>query len=270
VSPTLISNVTESVMEEVKAWQTRPLDAVYPILYLDAIVVKVKENKQVINKAFYLALGVNLEGQKELLGIWTSQNEGAKFWLSVLTEIKNRGVQDVFIACVDGLTGFPDAIGAVFPKTTVQLCIVHTIRNSLRYVSYKDRKAVVLDLKNIYQAMTADEAEQALHLFGEKWDKQYPSISKIWIDRWVNIVPFFAYPSEIRKVIYTTNAIESLNMTIRKAIKNKRFFQSDESAFKMLYLALQNIMKKWTMPMHNWNAAMNRFNIEFSGRMPSS
>lgn len=268
VSPTLISNVTEAVMEEVKAWQSRSLDAVYPIVYMDAIVVKIKDNKQVINKAIYLVLGVNMEGKKELLGMWVSQNEGAKFWLSVLTEIRNRGVQDIFISCVDGLTGFPDAIEAVFPKTTVQLCIVHLIRTSLRYVSYKDRKEVVADLKTIYQARTLEEAEFALQSFSEKWDHQYPAISKTWFDRWVNVIPFFAYPNEIRRVIYTTNAIESLNMTLRKVTKNKRFFPSDEAAFKQLYLSLQQIMKKWTMPIHNWSSAMNRFNIEFSDRMP--
>jgi transposase-like protein len=235
---------------------------------MDALVVKIKDNKQVINKAIYLVLGVNLEGKKELLGMWVSQNEGSKFWLSVLTEIKNRGVQDIFISCVDGLTGFPDAIEAVFPKTTVQLCIVHLIRTSLRYVSYKDRKEVVKDLKTIYQALTIEEAESGLQAFSEKWDRQYPSISKTWFDRWVNVIPFFAYPAEIRKVIYTTNAIESLNMTLRKVTKNKRFFPSDEAAFKQLYLSLQKIMKKWTMPIRNWPSAINRFNIEFSDRMP--
>ena len=268
ISPTLISNVTEAVMDEVKGWQSRSLDPIYPIVYMDALVVKIKDNKQVINKAIYLVLGVNMEGKKELLGMWVSQNEGSKFWLSVLTEIKNRGVQDIFISCVDGLTGFPDAIEAVFPKTTVQLCIVHLIRTSLRYVSYKDRKEVVKDLKTIYQALTLEEAESALQDFSEKWDRQYPSISKTWFDRWVNVIPFFGYPAEIRKVIYTTNAIESLNMTLRKVTKNKRFFPSDEAAFKQLYLSLQNIMKKWTMPIRNWSSAMNRFNIEFADRMP--
>jgi len=270
VSPTMVSNVTEAVMDEVKAWQSRALDPIYPIVYMDAIVVKIKDNKQVINKAIYLVLGVNMEGKKELLGMWVSQNEGAKFWMSVLTEIKNRGVEDIFITCVDGLTGFPDAIEAVFPMTTVQLCIVHMIRNSLRYVSYKDRKGVVNDLKTIYQAMTLEEAELALQSFSEKWDGQYPSISKTWFDRWVNVIPFFAYPAEIRKVIYTTNAIESLNMTLRKVTKNKRFFPSDEAAFKQLYLSLQQIMKKWTMPIRNWPSAMNRFSIEFADRMPSN
>ncbi len=268
ISPTLISNVTEAVMDEVKGWQSRTLDAVYPIVYMDALVVKIKENKQVINKAIYLVLGINMEGQKELLGMWVSQNEGSKFWMSVLTELKNRGVQDIFIACVDGLSGFPEAIEVVFPRTTVQLCIVHIIRTSLRYVSYKDRKGIAKDLKTIYQALTVEEAELALQAFAEKWDRHYPSISKTWSERWANIIPFFAYPPEIRRVIYTTNAIESLNMTLRKVTKNKRLFPSDEAAFKQLYLSLQQIMKKWTMPIHNWGCALNRFSIEFPDRMP--
>lgn len=268
VSPALISTVTEEVMEEVRAWQNRTLESVYPIVYLDALVIKIKDNKQVINKAIYVALGVNCQGSKEVLGLWVSQNEGSKFWLSVLTELKNRGLQDIFIICIDGLSGFPEAIEVVYPKTTVQLCIVHLIRNSLRYVSYKDRKAVVLDLQAIYRAKTLDEAEGALTAFSEKWDSQYASISRLWLERWEQITPFFAYPAEIRKVIYTTNAVESLNMTFRKVVKNKRFFPSDEAAFKQLYLALQNIAKKWTMPIQNWGAAMNRFMIEFGGRVP--
>ena len=267
VSPTLISNVTDAVTEEVRIWQNRALDPIYPIIFLDALMLKIKENKQVINKAVYLALGVNLDGQKELLGIWISQNEGAKFWLSILTEIKNRGVQDIFIACVDGLTGFPDAISVVFPRTQVQLCIVHLIRNSVRYVSYKDLKEITSDLKSVYRAATVDEAENALTDFAEKWDNQYPRISKLWLNNWENITPFFAYPEDIRRVIYTTNSIESLNMTLRKVLKNKRFFPSDEAALKQLYLGIKNISKKWTMPIRDWNAAMNRFLIEFSDRM---
>lgn len=267
VSPALISHVTDAVTEEVRVWQNRALDPIYPIIFLDALMLKIKENKQVINKAVYLALGVNLDGQKELLGIWISQNEGAKFWLSILTEIKNRGVQDIFIACVDGLTGFPDAISVVFPRTKVQLCIVHLIRNSVRYVSYKDLKEITSDLKGIYRAATVDEAENALTDFAEKWDNQYPRISKLWLNNWENITPFFAYPEDIRRVIYTTNSIESLNMTLRKVLKNKRFFPSDEAALKQLYLGIKNISKKWTMPIRDWNAAMNRFLIEFSDRM---
>jgi putative transposase len=266
VSPTLISNITNEVIEEVKAWQCRPLDKLYPILYLDALVIKVREDKRVINKAFYLALGVNLDGQKELLGIWISQNEGSKFWLNVLTEIKNRGVEDIFITCIDGLTGFPEAIETVFPKTQIQLCIVHMIRNSLRYVSWKSRKLVAADLKLIYGAKTLEEAELALTTFAEKWDDSYPSISKSWFTHWENITPFFNYPKEIRRVIYTTNAIESVNMSLRKVIKNKRVFPTDEAALKQLYLALKNISKKWTMPIRNWGDAMNRFMIMFGDR----
>jgi putative transposase len=267
VSATLISNVTNEVIDEVKTWQSRPLDKIYPIVYLDALVIKVQEDKRVINKAFYLAVGVGLDGEKELLGIWISQNEGAKFWLSVLTELKNRGVEDIFIACVDGLTGFPDAIEAAFPQTQVQLCIVHMVRNSLRYVGWKDRKIIASDLKEIYGAKTVDEAELALASFSAKWDKQFPSISKSWRDKWHNITPFFAYPADIRKVIYTTNAIESINMSMRKVIKNKRVFPSDEAALKQLYLALRNISKKWTMPIRDWKAALNCFSIMFEERL---
>ena len=226
VSATLISNVTNEVLEEVKAWQSRALDSVYPIVYLDALVIKVHEDKRIINKAFYLALGVNMEGQKELLGIWISQNEGAKFWLNVLTEMQNRGLEDIFIACVDGLTGFPEAIETVYPKTQVQLCIVHMVRNSLKYVGWKQRKMVAADLKLIYGAKTIDEAELALTDFSEKWEKEFPAIGKMWIAHWHRVTPFFEYPADIRRVIYTTNAIESLNMSLRKVIKNKRAFPS--------------------------------------------
>ena len=267
VSATLISNVTNEVIDEVKAWQSRPLDNVYPMVYLDALVIKIQQDKRVINKAFYLALGVNLDGQKELLGIWVSQNEGAKFWLNVLTELKNRGLEAILIACVDGLTGFPDAIQTVYPKTQVQLCIVHRVRNSLRYVGWKKRKEIAADLKLIYSAKTVEEAELALTTFSEKWDNDFPSIAKSWMNHWENITPFFDYPDEIRKVIYTTNAIESLNMSIRKVIKNKRVFPSDEAALKQLYLTLKNISKKWTMPIRDWGAAMNRFIIVFEDRL---
>lgn len=268
VSHTLISNVTEAVEVERKLWQNRSLDQIYPIVYFDALVVKVRHEGRVINKAIHLALGVNLAGQKELLGLWMTQNESSKFWLSVLTELQNRGVKDIFIACVDGLTGFPEAIETVFPQTKVQLCIVHLVRNSLSYVSYKDRKAVAADLKTIYSAATESEAEQALILFAEKWDKQYPMISKSWMNHWQRIIPFFAFPLDIRKAIYTTNAIESLNMTLRKVLRNHRSFPTDESAMKVIYLAINNISKKWTMPIRDWKAALNRFAIEFEGRFP--
>jgi len=267
VSTSLISTVTDAVMSEVKTWQSRPLERVYPILYLDCIVVKVREDKRIINKSVYLALAVNTEGQKELLGMWISQNEGAKFWLNVLTELKNRGLEDIIIACVDGLTGFPEAIEAVYPQAKVQLCIVHMVRNSMKYVSWKDRKALAVDLKKVYSAKTLDDAESALTAFADKWDDKYPSISKSWLNHWENVTPFFDYPADIRKAIYTTNAIESLNMTLRKVIKNKRVFPSDNSVFKVLFLAIENISKKWTMPIHNWKAAMNRFTIECEGRI---
>ena len=268
VSHTLISNVTEAVEQERKAWQNRSLDAIYPIIYFDALVVKVRHEGRVVNKAIHLALGVNLAGQKELLGLWMTQNESSKFWLSVLTELQNRGVKDIFIACVDGLTGFPEAIETVFPQTTVQLCIVHMVRNSLSYVSYKDRKVVASDLRAIYTAATETEAEQALVDFAERWDKQYPTISKSWLNHWNRIIPFFAFPPDIRKAIYTTNAIESMNMTLRKVLRNHRSFPTDESAMKVIYLAIANISKKWTMPIRDWKSALNRFAIEFEGRFP--
>jgi transposase-like protein len=268
VSHALISNVTEAVEAERKAWQNRSLDAVYPIVFLDALMVKVRHEGRVINKAVHLALGVNLEGKKELLGIWMTQNESSKFWLSVVTELHNRGVKDIFIACVDGLTGFPEAIETVFPQTRVQLCIVHLVRNSLSYVSYKDRKAVAADLKLVYAAATESEAEQALVDFAERWDKQYPTISKSWLNHWQRVIPFFAFPADIRKAIYTTNAIESMNMTLRKVLRNHRSFPSDESVMKVIYLAIQNISKKWTMPIRDWKAALNRFAIEFDERFP--
>jgi len=267
VSPTLISNVTDAVLDEVKIWQSRPLDRVYPVIYLDALVVKIRMDKQVINKAIHLALGINMEGEKELLGMWCNTTEGAKFWLSVLTELKNRGVQDVLICCCDGLTGFPAAIEAVYPDAKIQLYIVHLIRQSLRFVGWKERKAVAADLKLIYGSATLEEAEMALTTFADKWDKQFPTISQIWLRHWENVIPFFGYPPEIRKVIYTTNAIESMNMTLRKVMKNKRTFPSDDAAFKQIYLALQNISKKWTLPIRNWKPALARFMIEFEGRV---
>ncbi|ADD67451.1 transposase mutator type [Denitrovibrio acetiphilus DSM 12809] len=267
VSPTLISKITDAVIEEVLEWQNRPLDAVYPVIYLDCIVVKVTQDKRVINKSIYLALGINTEGHKELLGMWISENEGSKFWLSVLTEIQNRGVKDIFIACVDGLSGFPEAINTVYPKTAVQLCIVHMVRNSLKYVSYKDRKAVAADLKQIYSSVTAEQAAHELDKLADKWDSKYPAISRSWQAHWDNVIPLFDYPDEIRKIIYTTNAIESLNSVIRKAIKNRKIFPSDKSAFKVVYLAMKQASKKWTMPIRNWLPAMNRFIMEYGDRV---
>lgn len=267
VSATLISKVTDAVIDDVLEWQNRPLDSVYPIVYLDCIVVKINQDKRVINKSIYLALGVNVDGAKELLGMWISDNEGSKFWLSVLTEIQTRGVKDIFIACVDGLSGFPEAINTVYPKTKVQLCIVHMMRNSLKYVSFKDRKEVAKDLKLIYSSVSAEEAEHELESFSERWDKKYPAISRSWRSRWENVIVLFDYPDEIRKIIYTTNAIESLNSVIRKAIKNRKIFPSDSSAFKVVYLAIMQASKKWTMPLRDWKPAMNRFLIEYEERL---
>ena len=266
VSEGLISQATEGIMEEVKVWQNRPLDSVYPIVFLDCIVVKSREEGKVCNRSVYLALGINMEGHKELLGIWIARSEGAKFWLGVITELANRGVKDIFIACVDGLKGFPDAIESVFPKTQIQLCIVHMIRNSVKYVNWKDRKLVCKDLKTIYTSATEQEAEIALDEFGKKWDTKYPTISQMWRNHWQHVIPFFDYPQDIRKVIYTTNAIESLNRSLRKVIKTKGAFPTDASIMKIFYLALTNISKKWTMPIRTWNAAISQFAIKFAGR----
>lgn len=268
VSEGLISQATEAVMDEVKAWQNRPLDEIYPIVFLDCIVVKSREDGKVTNRSVYLALGVNTDGHKELLGIWIAKTEGAKFWLNVITELKNRGIKDIFIACVDGLKGFPEAIEAVFPLTQVQLCIVHMIRNSVRYVNWKDRKELCADLKTVYKAATAELAETALEEFAKKWDEKYPTISIMWRRNWGNVIPFFDYPEDIRKAIYTTNAIESINRSIRKVIKTKGAFPTDASIMKIFYLALENISKKWTMPIRCWKSAMNQFAIKFGDRMP--
>lgn len=267
VSATLISKVTNAVIEQVVEWQSRPLDSIYPIVYLDCIVLKIRQDKQVINKAVYLALGVSMEGHKELLGLWLSENEGAKFWLNVLTELQNRGVKDILIACVDGLKGFPDAINSAYPETQIQLCIVHMVRNSVRYVPWKDYKAVTADLKRIYQSATEEEALLALEQFSERWDEKYPQISRSWNTHWHNINTLFNYPPEIRKAIYTTNAIESLNSVIRKSIKKRKLFPTDDSAKKVVYLAIMEASKKWTMPIRNWKAALNHFMIVFDGRL---
>lgn len=267
VSATLISKVTERVLDQVLEWQNRPLDALYPIVYLDGIVLKIRHNKRVVNKTLYLALGVNLEDHKELLGLWLAETEGAKFWLSVLTELKIRGLQDILITCVDGLKGFPEAIQAEYPQTKIQLCIVHMVRNALKYVSWKDYKAVTADLKRIYQSATEAEALRELEHFGDTWDAQYPKIAQSWRSHWEHLITLFEYPPDIRKVIYTTNAIESLNSVIRKATKCRKLFPNDESAMKVVYLAVQDAAKKWTMPIRNWKAAMNRFMIEFGDRI---
>jgi putative transposase len=267
ISTALISKITEEVMEEVDSWRKRALERVYPIAFFDCLVVKVRQDKHVINKAVYAALGIDTEGKKDVLGIWLSENEGAKFWLANLTELRNRGVQDILIACTDNLTGMNEAISAVYPKTEHQLCIVHQIRNSLRFVSYKDRKELAADLKPIYAAATEDDGVEALGDFAKKWDSQYPYIAKSWYSNWDNLAVFFQYPPEIRKIIYTTNAIESLNSQLRKVTKNKRSFPSDDAVFKTLYLAIDYITRKWTMPIQNWGTAMAHFMIKFDGRI---
>ena len=267
ISPTLISKVTDSVKEQVVEWQNRPLENLYPIIYLDCIAVKVKQDGSIINKSVFLALAINVEGKKELLGLWMAENEGAKFWLSVLTELKNRGVEDILIACIDGLKGFPDAINAVYPDTKIQLCIIHMVRSSLTFVSWKDYKELTKDLKMIYQASTEEQALQALAHFEEIWDDKYPYIGQSWRRHWENLSTFFVYPQDIRKAIYTTNAIESLNSVIRHAIKKRKVFPTDDSVKKVIYLAIQQASKKWTMPIQNWKSAMNRFVIEFGDRM---
>ena len=268
VSPTLISNVTDAVMDDVRAWQSRAVSAVYPILYFDALFVKTRQEGPVMTKAIYLALGINLEGEKELLGLWVAQTEGSKFWLTVFNDLKSRGLQDCFIACVDGLKGLPEAIEAVFPHTQVQLCIVHKLRNSFKYVPWKERKAVATDLRAVYAAATLAEAEQALARFSERWDAKYPAISPSWRADWQRLTVFFDYSPEIRRVIYTTNAIESLNYSLRKLLKTRGAFPNDDSIVKILYLAINRVAKKWTMPIRDWKAALNQFVILLGDRVP--
>jgi putative transposase len=270
VSATLISEVTASLDEEVTAWRTRRLEAVWPIVYFDGIVVHVRgEGGRVSQHTMHVALGVNLQGHKELLGLWLGQSEGAKFWLSCLTDLKSRGLSDVFVACVDGLTGFPDAIRAAYPEAKVQLCVVHLVRAALKYVTDQDSKPVVSDLKAVYQAATAAEAEAALDRFADKWDGKYPTISKQWRLRWVEIAAMFEFPPAIRKAIYTTNAIESVNSVIRKFTRNRKQYPSADSAVKLIWLAISEAAKKWTMPITGWKQALNHFAILFEGRMPA-
>ena len=267
VSATLISNVTNRIINDVVEWQNRPLDPVYPIVFMDCIVVKVRDNQRVINRAIFVALGINLSGNKELLGLWLAENEGAKFWLSVLTELKNRGVEDILIACVDGLKGFPEAIGAVYPETQVQLCVVHMVRNSMRFVSWKDYKSVASQLKTIYQSPTEKQALAALEQFEADWKDKYPIIAEQWRRHWEHLITMFNYPDDIRRVIYTTNTIESLNSVIRKATTRHKMFPNDEAALKVVYLAIGAASKKWTKPIKNWRLALNRFSIEFGERI---
>lgn len=270
ISHTIISQVTDGVLDEVRAWQNRPLEVIYPIVWLDGLVIKVHHGKQVVNKSIHVVLGVNLKGEKEVLGLWLAENEGAKFWLSVLTELKQRGVQDIYIACMDGLKGLPEAVLAIYPKTLTQLCIVHLVRASLRYVTATDSKAVVAMLKRIYQSASADEAQAELEALELDWGSKYRAVIRLWRDNWANIIPFFQFPPEIRKVIYTTNAIESLNMSLRKLTRNRRIFPNDEAAIKAMYLAIQQASRNWKA-IHHWKPALQVFQIQFGEeRVPVS
>jgi putative transposase len=269
ISPSLISTVTDAVVDEIVKWQSRPLDPVWPIVYLDALVLKIREQGIVQNRHVYLALGIGLEGRKEVLGLWLETNEGAKFWLTVVTELKNRGMKDMLVVCCDGLKGFPEAIEAVFPRSTVQTCIVHLIRSSTRFVSYKDRRPLIQALREIYRAETEPAALQALDAFEAQWGSQYPMVGQAWRSNWERVRPFFAFEREVRRVIYTTNAIESLNYRLRKVTRARGHFPNDEAAIKLLYLAIRNIEKKWTMAPHFWNRAIHQFAIMFEGRLPA-
>ena len=268
VSPETISNITESVMTDVREWQNRPLEKSYPILFLDALRVNSRQDGKNINKALYVALAINWEGRKEVLGLWLANTEGAKFWMSVLTDIKNRGVEDILIACMDGLTGFPDAVKAIFPDTHIQHCIVHMIRNSTKFVSYKDLKAVCRDLKEVYSAINAESGHEALEEFGKKWNDKYPMIQASWERNWNDLTEFFNYPKDIRRAIYTTNAIESLNFSLRKVTRNKSSFPDDDSIYKVMYLAIKNASIRSTMSIKDWGLAVNQFAILFDGRVP--
>jgi putative transposase len=269
VSAALISEVTNEVKEEVKAWQNRPLEPLYAIVYLDALIVKLRHNGRVENRAIFVAIGIDWQGKKQVLGLWTAAAEGAKFWLGVLTELKNRGIRDILIVCIDGLKGFPQAIETVFPQAQVQCCIVHAIRASLNYVNWKQRQEVAMDLKPIYRASTEPQARLALEEFALKWDRQYPSIAKLWTSNWETLTPFFEFPEEIRKIIYTTNAVESLNSSIRKIIKTRGSFPSEEAALKLLYLAIRNLTAKWDT-IQGWKEAMNRFQISAGERIQAA
>lgn len=269
VSPALISEITADLDAEVKLWQTRRLDAVWPIVYLDGIVIHIRgDSGHVSQHTMYVAIGVNLSGKKELLGLWLDETEGAKFWLSCLTDLKNRGLEDMFVVCVDGLSGFPEAIAAVYPQAKIQLCIVHLVRAALKYVTDKDSREVVRDLKRVYQAATVIEAEAELESFSQKWDEKYPTISKQWRLKWPHIISMFEFPPAIRKAIYTTNTIESINSVIRKFTRNRKQYPNRESALKLIYMAINEASKKWTMPIPHWKAALNHFAIMFEDRMP--
>jgi len=268
VSPELVSRVTDEVKGLVDEWRNRPLEPFYPVIFFDALRVNIRDQGHIHKKSVYIALAIRLDGQKELLGMWIEENEGAKFWMGILNELKNRGVQDTLIAAVDGLTGFPDAVTAVFPDTEVQLCMVHMVRNSVKYVPYKDRTAVTADLKKIYTAPSADAAMALLDTFSEKWDKKYPAISRSWRSRWNEVTPFMKFSPEIRRAIYTTNAIESVNYTLQRNLKTRQSFPNDEAAMKLMYMILRRISKRWTMPIRNWGEALNQFAIIYGDRVP--
>ena len=269
VSPDLISRVTDAVLADAKAWQTRPLERVYAIVYLDAMVVKIRDGNVVRNHACYTAIGVNLDGERDVLGTWFQKTEGAKFWLQVLTELKHRGVGDILFVCVDGLQGFPEAIETTFPHATVQTCVVHQVRSSLRFVSYKDRKTVAADLRKIYTAVDAEHAGDELQAFAEKWDGRYPTISQSWLEHWEQITPFLAYPAEVRRVIYTTNSIEALHRQLRKIIKTRGHFPTEDAARKLIYLAITKAEARWKRVFH-WQTALGAFKIQFADRIPDN
>ena len=268
ISPELVSRVTDEVKGLVDEWRNRPLESFYPIIFLDALRTNIRDEGHVSKKAVYIALAIRLDGQKELLGMWIEQNEGSKFWMGILNELKNRGVKDILIAAVDGLSGFPDAINSVFPKTEVQLCIVHMIRNSVKFVPYKDRKAVTTDLKEIYLAPSADAAATALEQFAEKWDRKYPAISKSWRSRWTEVIPYMKFSPEIRRAIYTTNSVESVNYTLQRNLKTRQSFPNDEAAMKLIFMILRRISKRWTMPIRNWGEAIHQFSVIYGDRVP--
>ena len=267
VSTATISMITDKLIDEVKAWQARPLDSVYPFVWLDAIHYKIRDKGRYQTKAVYTVLALNMDGKKEVLGLYLSENEGANFWLSVLTDLQNRGVADILIASVDGLTGFPEAIASIYPDTEVQLCIVHQIRNSLRYVASKNHKAFLVDLKRVYRAKSLGEAEAALDELESLWGEKYPIVIKSWRTKWENLSAYFKYPEDIRRIIYTTNSIEAVHRQFRKLTKTKGGFPNDDSLLKLLYMGIVNASKKWTMPIQNWNLTLSQLSIFFEGRL---
>jgi putative transposase len=268
ISRDLITTITDAVLEEVTAWRNRPLDAVYPIIYIDGFVAKCRLDGSVSNRTVYVIYGINMDGEKDVLGLYLGESEGSKYWLSVLTELKNRGIEDLYILCADGLKGLPEAVESIFPKAVFQTCIVHMVRNSLNYVPHKEKKAVAKSLKQIYEANTVELAEQAMDDFELTWGDKYRVIVRSWRNNWERIIPFLDYPADIRKAIYTTNIIESLNRTLRKAVKNRGHFPTEDGLMKVLYLAIKNVSKKWTMPIRNWKSALNQFAIRFADRFP--